>query len=124
MILLGFERDTGNLAISTGFHNPDWRTRRFDVDYWVPTPKQGRGYAAETVNALLRYAFTVMGARIVTLGHAEGNEASQAVIRKLGFTHSVRKPFDYEMTDGRLVDGHGYYRLGTEDLPPLDVSWG
>jgi RimJ/RimL family protein N-acetyltransferase len=124
MTLFGFERESGDFAISTGFPNLEWRIRRFEIDYWVPKSKQKNGYAAEGVNGLLQYAFRVMEARVITLSHAEGNKASRAVAERLHFTHAVRRPYDYEMPDGSLVDSHGYYRLGTECLPALEVIWG
>ena len=68
------------------------------------------GGASEATRALVRCAFDALGARVVVVGHAEGNEASRAVIAKLGFEHTIRSPFGHEMPDGTLVDGHGYHR--------------
>lgn len=115
---------TNKFLGTAGLINPNWRVRRFEIDYWITKSAQGKGYATEATHALLIYAFEVLAARIVTIGHAEGNEASKKIINKLGFTHAVRKLFDYELPDGELVDGHGYYRLNIQNLPELKVSWG
>ncbi|MDP9196319.1 MAG: GNAT family N-acetyltransferase [Pseudomonadota bacterium] len=122
--MIGIERTTGTPVVFTGLHGADWRIRRFEIGYWIRKSAQGKGYATEAANALLRYAFGALSARVVTIGHAEGNEASRAIIEKLGFTHAIRQPWNCEMPDGTLVDGHGYYRTHTEGLPPLDVTWG
>ena len=123
MLLLGFDRADGAFVIWSGFPNIDWRRRRFEIDYWVRRSKQGHGFAQEAVNGLTRFAFLKMGARVVTLGYAEGNEASRAVAGRLGFIHKARKSDGYLMPDGRPVDWHVYKRTGLEHLPPLDVSW-
>lgn len=124
MMIRGIERSSGKIVVFTGFHDPDWRIRRFEVGYWVRSSAQGKGYAAEATNALLRYAFHVLSARVISIGHAEGNEGSQKIIEKLGFASSGIKPFDHELPDGSLINSHRYYRTDTNRLPDLDVNWG
>lgn len=124
ILLLGFDRRDGEFAVWSGFPNIDWRERRFEIDYWVRRSKQGRGFAQESVNACLRYAFSVMGARAVNLGCAATNKTSLAVAGRLGFTHSACTADGYVMPDGRSVDWHHYERTGLELLPPLELSWG
>ena len=47
----------GDLVGGTGLHRIDWAQRNFEIGYWCRTSRQGRGYAAEAVQALTRFAF-------------------------------------------------------------------
>ena len=120
----GFERQSQRPIVFTGIHGPRWKIRRFEIGYWVRKSAQGNGYAAEATNALSRYAFEILNARRVEIGHAHGNLASQAIIRKLGFEHECTKRNALVLSDGSIVDEHRYVLLSPGPLPPLEVSWG
>ena len=124
LMMLIFERDTGRLIGGTGLHRFDWDKRHFEIGYWVRTSAHGQGYATEVTNALLRFAFNALSARRVEITHADGNEASAAVIRKLGFVKEGVRRQATQLPDGRLVDSHVYSRLNLDNLPALDVRWG
>lgn len=118
------ERESGRLVVFTGLHRPKWEIGEVEIGYWVRKSAQGQGYASEATNALIRYGFNAMGARRVSIGHAEGNEASRRVIEKMGFALESRRIKGAALPDGSLVDDLMYARLNDEGLPPLDVSWG
>lgn len=123
--LAGRRRDTGELVICCGLHRFNWPLRHVEIGYWVRAGAQGNGFATEAANALTRYAFTVMQARRVMIAHAEGNDASRAVIQKLGFPlEAVRRQAHGPLPDGRIVDDYTYVRFDTDGLPDLDVRWG
>ncbi len=124
LMILIFERDTGRLVGGTGLHRFDWDKRHFEIGYWIRTSAHGKGYATEVTNALLRYAFNVLSAKRVEINHADGNEASAAVIRKLGFFKEGVLREATQLPDGRRVDTHVYSRLNLDNLPALDVRWG
>ncbi len=90
-MLLGFEKDTNRLVISTGLHEPDWENRVFEIGYWVRLSAQGMGYAQEATRALTDHAFNALKASIVKTAAWEHNAASLAVIARCGFTptHSI-----------------------------------
>ena len=81
----GYERQSERLVVCSGLHDPDWKIGRFEIGYWVRKSAQGQGYAAEIANALARYALFGVEGTAVEIRHAEGNQASRATIRKLGF---------------------------------------
>ncbi len=122
--MLGFERNSGRLVIFTGLHRIDWQVRTFEIGYWVRTSAQGQGYATEAANALTRYAFEVLEARRVGIGHAEGNAASKAVIEKLAFPYTCEFKSDEIVATGEIKDTHFYTRTDMDGLPDLDVRWG
>jgi ribosomal-protein-serine acetyltransferase len=57
-----------------------------EIGYWVRTDETSRGICTEAVDRLLGEAFGSMGYHKVVLRIAVGNEASDRVAQKLGFT--------------------------------------
>ncbi|WP_458206325.1 GNAT family N-acetyltransferase [Haladaptatus sp. NG-SE-30] len=70
--LFGIERDHGEIA------------------YWIDTDWQGEGYATEAVSLLLDYAFDTRGLHRIVAKVAAFNEASQALVERLGFAQEGR----------------------------------
>lgn len=123
MMMLAFERASGLPVVFTGLHRNDWHARIFEIGYWVRTSARGKGYATEAANALTRFAFNALAARKVIITHADGNDASAAVIRRLGYPLEVVERYGTTLPDGKVVDQHRYARFDTNGLPPLDVRW-
>lgn len=123
IMILGFAKDNGELILSTGLHRMNWDLRIFEIGYWVSTPQTGKGYASESTNALIRYAFGALSASKVIICHAGGNGASQRVIEKLGFEKEGVFKNDDRLNDGTMTDKHWYARFDTEGLPDIDVKW-
>ena len=73
----------------------------FAKDSW------GRGYATEAMQAVLDFAFEKMEIKKVTAEHLSGNDASGAVMRKLGMTHTGTVPGKYEK-HGLVYDAECY----------------
>lgn len=124
IMIVGEEREGGRPVIWTGLHRFDWQARHFEIGYWVRKTAQGKGYATESTNALIRYAFNALRARRVEINHAAGNAASAAVIRKLGFVQEGILRQEMKLPDGTFDDRVTYARLDAAGLPDLDVSWG
>lgn len=57
-----------------------------EIGYWVRTDRTSRGVCTEAVGRLLEEAFTDLGFHKVVLRIAVGNDASDRVAEKLGFT--------------------------------------
>lgn len=122
--LLGIEIATGQPAIWCGFHDIDWKSRQCDTGFWVRKSAQGRGFASESTNALLRYAFGALGMRRVGITHSEGNAASRRVAEKLGFSPVGIDKAANPLPGGRMADRYCYARVNLLGLPPLEVQWG
>jgi RimJ/RimL family protein N-acetyltransferase len=122
--LAGVEKATGRLVLWTGLHQPDWDRRHFTIGYWVRKSAQGQGYAAESTNALVRYAFNALAARRIEITHAAGNIPSQRTIEKLGFIKEGVQVKELLLPDGTYADRLIYARLSDKGLPKLDVKWG
>lgn len=123
MMMVGFEKETGQFVIGTGLHRFDWKVRRFEIGYYVRSSAQGKGYAGEAANALARYAFAQLQANAVEIGHAAGNDKSRRVIEKLGFELEGRARMATHLPDGTVTDTLIYSIISPDALPPLAVSW-
>lgn len=121
--LIGLEAATGEAVIWCGFHDIDWQGRQCDTGYWVRKSAQSRGFATETANALVRYAFGVLGMRRIGLTHSRGNEASRRIAEKLGFSlEGVQRDANI-LPGGKTADRCCYARFDVAGLPDLDVNW-
>jgi RimJ/RimL family protein N-acetyltransferase len=118
--VLGFRKDTGAFAVATGLGASEHEADVYELGYWVARDQQGLGFATEASNALIRHAFGPLGAKAVTLGYYEGNQASANVVRKLGFPF-VRTGIGerYRCLDGSPVDVHFRRRTNADGLPAL-----
>ncbi len=75
-------RHLGNMSI--------WHVSRLgkvgEIGYWVRSDATSKGIATETTAAMLELGFGRLGMHKITLRIAVGNEASDRVAEKLGFT--------------------------------------
>ena len=122
--LLGIDTTSGEPAIWCGFHEIHWNARQCEIGFWVRKSAQGKGFATESTNALLRYAFGALGMCRVGITHSAGNEASRRVIENLGFSSEGVLPAANLLPGGRRADRCCYARHNLDGLPPLDVHWG
>jgi RimJ/RimL family protein N-acetyltransferase len=61
----------------------------FEIGYWVRTSHAGQGIATEASAVLTRVGLEIMGADRIEIRVAEGNAASVAIPRKLGYPEEV-----------------------------------
>jgi RimJ/RimL family protein N-acetyltransferase len=81
-----FEKSSGALVGGSGLHDPDWKTRRFEVGYWSRTGFGGKGLITEGVRALSDYALKELGANRVFLTCDDKNVRSWKLAERAGFT--------------------------------------
>lgn len=84
------------------------------LGYWLLPEARGRGYTTEGAAVLLDHAFDTMALHRVFARVIDDNEASTAVLRRLGFTH--------EGTYREHVFARGEYR-DTEHYGLLEQEW-
>ena len=120
---IGVEIATGQPVVWCGLHNIDWEARQCETGYWVRSNAQGRGFATEAANAMVRYAFRGLGMRRVGLTHSRGNEASRRIAEKLGFLCEAIQPGTNPLPGGRTADRFCYARFDADGLPALEVQW-
>jgi RimJ/RimL family protein N-acetyltransferase len=122
--LAGFHRFNGDFVVRTALDLTD-EADVYETGYWVARKYTGQGMATEAANAAIRYAFSRLGAKAISIGYFDGNEASRRVVEKLGF-HKLRvaRQAATRCLDGTKLDRHEYILTSPDALPKLDVSWG
>lgn len=114
-ITLAGENDT--LRGGVGLH--DRNQDSAELGYWLARPYWGRGLMTEAAGAAIAFGFEVLGLQRLTSGHLIGNEASGAVLRKLGFkvignrTHKVASQGGKEMTGVGMALDAADWRAGS-----------
>jgi ribosomal-protein-serine acetyltransferase len=121
--LIGVEAETGTAVIWCGLHDIDWRGRQCDTGYWVRKSAQGRGFATEAANAMVRYAFGALGMRRIGLTHSGGNEPSRRIAQRLGFHFEGVQKGANLLPGGKKADRYCYARFDISGLPNLEVHW-
>ncbi len=82
---LAFERSTGRLLGGIGLHRTDWDLPKTEVGYWIRPSEAGKGYVTESVQTLVAWALSGLGAQRVELVTEDTNVASRSVAERCGF---------------------------------------
>jgi len=81
-----FERDESRVLGGTGLHTRLTDDAR-EIGYWIRQDAEGHGYITETVSALARVGFELVGLSRIEIRCHPDNHRSAAVPRRLGFRH-------------------------------------
>ena len=76
----------GTLAGIIGYQGVDWVNRSTALGYWVGASCQGKGLVTKACSALIDPAFREWRLNRVEIRCATGNDRSQAITERLGFT--------------------------------------
>ena len=122
--LAGFHRINGDFVVRTALDLTD-EPDVYETGYWVARKYAGQGMATEAANAAIRYAFSHLGAKAISIGFFDGNDASRRIVEKLGFQKlRVARQAATRCLDGTKLDRHEYILTSPDVLPKLDLSWG
>ncbi len=83
-----FDPQESRLLGGTGLHKRRG-PHALETGYWIHVAETGKGLAGEVTRALTQVAFGFHGVRWVEIRCDPANLASQAIPRKLGFTHEA-----------------------------------
>lgn len=64
------------------------KTAEYEIGFHLRPKFWGRGYAKEAAEAVIGYAFSVLGAEKLFAGHNPNNTASKKVLASLGFSYT------------------------------------
>ena len=118
-----WERETGRYLGGSGFHDPSWTVRKFEIGYWLRTSAVGQGYMTEVVKVLTRGAFEHFGANRVEIRCDTRNERSRRVAERCGYTLEGTLRRDTLTTEGALRDTH-VFSMVREEYDALLAGWG
>ena len=99
-----WEKTTGIYAGESYLANPDWDVPRIEVGYFLVREFVGKGYATESANATIRFAFEQMNVLRIDLQCAADNTGSIQVAKRCGFTREGCFRQHHRKKDGMLVD--------------------
>jgi len=108
-------KDTGELIGMCSFQQVRPPHRRAEISYEIASDYWRQGYGSEAVRAMLDYGFQTMNLHRIEAVTEPENEASQALLRKIGFTYegTLRQRF---MRAGKLHDDVFFALLAPEWL--------
>ncbi len=116
MQLLYFEKTSGQLVGSSGFHNILWEIPSLEIGYWCRTTQIGKGYTTEAVRRISQFAFEVLGAKRVAIQCDSKNHASNKVPQKLGFKLAGVLRNDSITTQGAIANTCIYSMVALREL--------
>lgn len=87
--------------------------RKASIGYWLDKGHEGKGIMTTSCKLLINYGFTDLKLHRLEISHAQGNERSSKIIKKLGFIHEghFRKS---GLVNGDFVDHEHYGLLADE----------
>ena len=98
-----FSKDEKKLIGSTGLHTRLSNNAR-EIGYWINAKYIKKGYATETVQALMKVGFEIEQLDRIEIRCAPNNIASQGVPKKLRFLHVGTLKNSTTDTEGELRD--------------------
>lgn len=101
------ERSSGQPIGLTGFCQ---RAQQAEVGFMLLPAAAGRGYATESLQALIQYAKQQLGLQQFLAVVTAGNHASEQVLRKCGFHLQQVVPAAYQI-GGQLYADHVFVRV-------------
>jgi RimJ/RimL family protein N-acetyltransferase len=113
-----FERIGGEFVGKGGLHTIEWDVPKFEIGYWVRTPRASRGYATEACIGMAAFARAILGARRIEITADARNAASRRVAEKAGFTLEGVMRNRRRDAAGRLADACMYAMVFPDPVAP------
>ena len=109
-------KSDGKVIGSVGLHKRSRLKLAHDLELGYVLSKQywGAGIMTEATSAVVRHAFTSLGAETLAVSHFDGNERSRRVIEKLGFRYVRKYEKSYKRFDGEFLAEHVYIMSASE----------
>lgn len=102
--LLLIQKETGQLVGSSGLHRMDWKSRRFEIGYWVRTSFGNQGYITEAAEAITNFAINELQANRIEIRCDARNVRSAQVAQRIGFAFEGTLRNDTVDVEGLLRD--------------------
>lgn len=97
-----------------GFKDFDTQNRKIEIGYWLSQYHQGKGIMIRSVKELLHYAFKHLHVNRVQIKVAVGNQKSNRIPQKLGFTLEGIERDGELLVDNKYTDINVYSLLKKE----------
>lgn len=94
-IVFGIETLAGEHVGLTGIHRIEWRHGVATTGTTIGSEHRGKGYGSDAARTRLRYAFDVLGLRLMLSEVMADNTASLRMLQKAGYIEAGRVPRRY-----------------------------
>ena len=103
----------GKVAGRVGLYYIDHQNKIASIGYWLGEEFQGKGIVTKACQEILKQGFTELGLNRIEIKCATGNQKSQAIAKRLGFTKEgiLRQA---ELVNGKFHDLYLYSLLKQE----------
>jgi RimJ/RimL family protein N-acetyltransferase len=114
-------RDSGNPIGFTGLSKPKLEpfltAAAVEIGWRLSARHWGKGFATEAAKTLLAHGFETLGLAEIISFSVEGNDRSEAVMRRIGMRRDVSSDFDHpDIPDSHpQLRRHIVYRLGAAE---------
>lgn len=112
LTLLLLLKESGLLVGASGLHRIDWRVPKFELGFWGRSPCHGQGLVTEGASAIVKLAFTELGARRVEALVDEANARGCRLCERLGFALEGTLRNERVDPDGTLRSTRVYALIG------------
>ena len=102
--LLIFRQDTGEFIGEAQFTNFDWNIPRCEIDYWVRSSMQRKGYMTEAIGRMTDFGFDVLHLERIAIHCDTNNVACYRLAEKTGYTLDGTLRNHRRHSDGQLAD--------------------
>lgn len=111
-LYLGIWRDNKLVGVIS-FNYINKLNNNASIGYWLGKEYEGKGIMIAACTLLISYGFTKLKLHRIGISHAEHNERSAKLPKKLGFTHEGRFR-QSEFLNGKFIDQEFYSILSSE----------
>ena len=81
------EKETNYVVGTINLREDDRAVKTYELGYAISPKRRRKGYAYESVSSLIKVMFEQTDVQMFAVGHFPQNEASKALIEKLGFVY-------------------------------------
>ncbi|MEJ8801343.1 GNAT family N-acetyltransferase [Pontibacter sp. H249] len=96
-------KDNDQLIGACGYSSLEAEHRKAEIGFWLLPDYWGRGYIPEAAKAIVKYGFESMNLNRIEAIVEGGNEQSEQVLQKIGFTYEGRLR-EREIKNGQVID--------------------
>ncbi len=100
-------KESNKIIGSIGIRHINTYNGTADIGYWLGKNYHRKGYMYEAAREVIRFGFEDLGLRRINIEAFAGNEASNGLIKKLGFEfEGTQKEKDRSKATGKIHDAH------------------
>lgn len=109
-----FLKSSNQFIGQVSIYNIEEDSKDCELGYFITVDETKKGYATETLNAIVKYCFEGLGRKSVRLRIKPDNIASKRVAEKVGFRQTGFQPKVFRTYQGGMIDQEVYEKSCTD----------